>query len=356
MPQHVDLGVFIPVGNNGWIMSKHSPQYKPTYALNRDVCQLAERLGFDYVFSMAKWAGLDGETEYWNYTLESLTLTAALATQLDRVRLVASVSPVLTHPAIIAKMVATLDDVTGGRLSLNIVSSNNQEYGRLGLYPEGWQSFRYDYTREWLAVCKQLWTEQRVDFDGKYFHLRDAMSGPAPVQKPHPPIVCATSSDAGYQFVADECDEAFVGGPTWERMTLASKRAKALARDRGRTVKTQTMLILVPGDTDAEAQAKVEHYRAGADYEAICNLWDPEYSGDKRARGRELVGGPGLPHWLFYRAYTLAGDARTTADFLADLATDGEFDGILLSFPDFIEDLRWFGEAVIPILAERGLR
>jgi pyrimidine oxygenase len=58
--------------------SKTSPQYKPSFELNKDVSQLAERIGFDYVFSMAKWGGLDGETEYWNYTLESLTLTGAL--------------------------------------------------------------------------------------------------------------------------------------------------------------------------------------------------------------------------------------------------------------------------------------
>src|SRR5687767_2380844 len=104
MGEHIDLGIFLPVGNNGWILSTSSPQYRPTYALNRQVCQLAEGLGFEYVFSMAKWGGLDGATEYWNYTLESLALTAALATQTERLRLVASVSPLLAHPAIVAKM------------------------------------------------------------------------------------------------------------------------------------------------------------------------------------------------------------------------------------------------------------
>ena len=267
MSKHVDLGVFLPVGNNGWILSQNAPQYHPTYELNRQVCELAEGYGFEYVFSMAKWGGLDGATEYWNYTLESLILTAALATQTERLRLVASVSPVLTHPAIVAKMVATVDDVSRGRIALNIVSSNNQEYGRLGLYPEGWDKFRYDYTYEWLTVAKRLWTEPRVDFTGKYFTLRDCMAGPKPVQQPHPPIVCATNSDAGFQFVADECDEAFVGGMSAERIKASSKRAKAMARAQGRTVKTQTLLILIQADTDEQARGIVEHYRAGADYE-----------------------------------------------------------------------------------------
>ena len=58
----------MPVGNNGWILSKTSPQYLPTYQLNRDVAQLAEKIGFDYLFSMAKWSGCGGETRFWDHT------------------------------------------------------------------------------------------------------------------------------------------------------------------------------------------------------------------------------------------------------------------------------------------------
>jgi pyrimidine oxygenase len=356
MSKHANLGVFLPVGNNGWIISKNSPQYKPTYAHNRDICRLAESLGFEYVFSMAKWGGLDGETEYWNHTLESLALTAALATQTERMRLVASVSPLLTHPAIIAKMVATVDDVAQGRLSLNIVSSNNREYGRLGLYPEGWDSFRYTYTYEWLTVCKRLWAEDRVDFEGKYFTLRDCMSGPKPVQQPRPLIVCATNSDSGFQFVVNECDEAFMGGASPDRVKAGSKRLKEMGRAAGRTIKTQTHFVCIPADTDEQALEIVEHYREGADYEAICNLWDPGYTGDKRARGKELVSAPGFPRALFYRARVVAGSATTIADAIQDLVGNGDLDGVLLSFPDYIRDLGRFGQEVIPILEERGLR
>ena len=60
----VELGVFLPVGNNGWIMSESAPQYMPTWELNRDVSLLAEEIGLDYLFSMAKWRGLGGNTRY----------------------------------------------------------------------------------------------------------------------------------------------------------------------------------------------------------------------------------------------------------------------------------------------------
>ena len=167
----LELGVFIPVGNNGWVISKNSPQYRPTFALNRQIATLAEEIGFDYVFSMAKWRGFGGETEFWQHSLESMTLMAALAPLTTEVKLIASIVPTLIHPAVFAKTAATLDDVSDGRLVVNIVSAaNRDEYAQMSLYPENFEAFRYPYTEEWLEVVKLLWSsEQRVTYTGKYF-------------------------------------------------------------------------------------------------------------------------------------------------------------------------------------------
>src|SRR5438876_2283146 len=133
--QPFKLGVFMPVANNGWIISKTAPQYVPTFELNKKIAQHAEEVGFDYVFSMAKWTGYGGATEYWDHSIESLILMTALAPVTRRLRLVASVAPVLIHPTIVAKMAVTMDDVSGGRLGLNLVSSDH-EYIRMGMYPD----------------------------------------------------------------------------------------------------------------------------------------------------------------------------------------------------------------------------
>ncbi len=108
--------MFLPVTNNGWIISKNSPQFLPTYALNRAISELAERIGFSYVFSMAKWRGFGGETEFWKHSVESVTLMAGLAPVTEHLRLICSVAPALVHPAVFAKTAATLDDIAGGRL------------------------------------------------------------------------------------------------------------------------------------------------------------------------------------------------------------------------------------------------
>src|SRR5437867_3145612 len=110
----------MPVANNGWIMSKNSPQYMPTWDLNRQVGLLDEEIGLHYLFSMGKWRGLDGETQFWNYTAEALALSTALAVATSRVRIVASVAPLLIHPAVMAKMISTADDISQGRMSINI--------------------------------------------------------------------------------------------------------------------------------------------------------------------------------------------------------------------------------------------
>ena len=73
------LGVFIPIGNNGWLISTTSPQYKPSFDLNRAIVEKAEGFGFDFALSMIKLHGFGGPSRYWDYNLESFTLMAGLA-------------------------------------------------------------------------------------------------------------------------------------------------------------------------------------------------------------------------------------------------------------------------------------
>ena len=79
MPGKVDLGVFLPITNNGWIISNSSPKFQPTYALNLEISAFAEKIGFDYVFAMGKWRGFGGATDFWKHQIESSVLVSALA-------------------------------------------------------------------------------------------------------------------------------------------------------------------------------------------------------------------------------------------------------------------------------------
>jgi hypothetical protein len=108
----MDLGVFIPIGNNGWLISTASPQYKPSFDLNREVVQKAERYGFEFALSMIKLRGFGGKSEFWDYNLESFTLMAGLASVTSKIRLYASTAVLTLPPALVARMAVTIDSIS----------------------------------------------------------------------------------------------------------------------------------------------------------------------------------------------------------------------------------------------------
>src|SRR3954471_20934405 len=106
----MQIGVFIPIGNNGWLISENSPQYMGTWELNRNVVQEAERQGFAFALSMIKLRGFGGKTEFWDHALESFTLMAGLAACTERIKLYASTAVLTLPPAVVARMATTSKD------------------------------------------------------------------------------------------------------------------------------------------------------------------------------------------------------------------------------------------------------
>jgi len=253
-------------------------------------------------------------------------------------------------------MAATLDEISGGRLAVNIVSASNvAEYSQMGLYPDDFEAYRYDYTEEWLRIAKLLWSEPSVTFHGKYFTLDDCRSDPKPLQRPRPPVVCATNSDRGFEFVAQECDEAFIGGVT-DQLCVSTAKLKQLASERQRTVKTATQIIFIIGDSDRDAQRLVERYREGADWQAIAHVYDRTNRGSPSQDTRDIAQRFCAPRYLYYYAPAFTGGPETIADAIEDFTVNGGVDGLVVTFVDYIDGLTRFGRDVMPILHRRGLR
>jgi hypothetical protein len=99
----MELGVFIPIGNNGWLISTTSPQYKPSFDLNLRVVEKAERFGFDFALSMIKLHGFGGPSQFWDFNLESFTLMAGLAAVASRIQLFATCAVLTLPPPIAAR-------------------------------------------------------------------------------------------------------------------------------------------------------------------------------------------------------------------------------------------------------------
>ncbi len=344
-----DVGVFLPMANGGWILSDNTPPLDGSYGYNRQVARLADELGLDFIMSMAKWKGFGGVTEHWKYALDSQMLMAALAEATSRVKVWTTVHTLLQNPAVTAKMIATLDQISGGRAGLNIVTGAYKgEFEQMGAWRDGvGHDQRYDLASEWIGAIKSLWTEDAVTLDGQYFKLKDCESFPKPVSKPRPFLVCAGASKRGMQFTLEETDAIFLSGADDAELGRNSRMAKAMAADAGRRMRTYMMINLVIGETDAAAQAQADDFRAGFDEGALrgmlraYGMLDAEL-GKENAFITNARSGFMTSH--------LIGSPATVAEQSIALLDSCDLDGMMLIFPDYVGTLPLYAAEVLPRL------
>lgn len=342
------FGVFLPLANGGWIISDTTPRIDGSYKQNRDAAILADDLGYDFILSMMKWRGYGGRTNHWGVSLESITMMAALAEATKRTKVWCTAHTLLHHPVAIAKMMATLDQISGGRAGLNIVSGAYRgEFEQMGVWrPELDHDRRYDLAREWIEIILRLWREPRVDYAGEFYKITDCVSDPKPSSNPRPDLICAGMSTIGLNYTAKYTDGGFVAGSTEEEIAVVSKRAKDIAAGYGKTIKTFAMYTIVPGATDAEAEKRVERYIAGTDAEAVAGM---RASYGLKPDGRETSLVARARASGFMTSY-IAGSAETIRQKVESTIRTADLDGMMLIFPDYDADLRHFGEKVLPAL------
>ena len=343
----MDLGIFMPTANNGYVISKNVT-YEPTYELNRQMTLDAEIAGFDFVFSMVKLRGYGGTTEHWDHALESLTLMAALAEPTTSIRLYGSVAILTLHPALVARMVATIDQVSDGRFGLNIVAGwNKAEYTQLGLWPgDEYFNHRYDYAQEYVEILRGLWEFGRLSYDGDFFKLEDALCQPRPSSDIE--VVCAGQSERGMRFLAGVGDKNFVNAADIESARAISKRVKEIGEEAGREVGTYALFTIISGETDDEAQRYESWIREGTDAEALDGFMaaiksDPVGVSPAKLQAQAFMGFP-----------TFTGGYDSVVEFLDELESETSLDGVLVTWPDYLKGVQEFGERVIPHLARRS--
>ena len=349
------FGVFLPNGSNGYIPSKASPVYEPTFEHNVAISQTAERYGLDFVLSMMKFRGFGGETGYWDSCLESFTLMAGIAAQTKSIGLFPSISILSQHPAVVARMVATIDDISGGRCGLNIVTGwNRPEYTQMGMWPgdEHYQK-RYEYAAEYVHVLKELWTSGRSTYNGAYFQLDDCSVSPYPGREL--PLVCAGQSPTGRQFVAEHADHQFVLTSETNLVTSVTD-IRARAKDSGRDVGIYALFHMIVEDNDQLAAAKVEEIIAGADHGAISNILasadlDTNQGGTSDQLKAALKQSVEEGNMAFMGIPVIYGSPETVARRIQEIEQHTGVDGLLFSWPDFVGGIERFGGEVMPLLA-----
>jgi F420-dependent oxidoreductase-like protein len=199
----------------------------------RAVWRIADEGGFDHVWDFDHLASIGGGGPD-RPIYEGWTLQAAIAQATKRVRLGCLVTGnTYRHPVLLAKMAVTVDHLSGGRLEFGIGAAwaeiEHEMYGIEGL------DHRVGMLSESLRILKSLWTQERTDFDGRYYHLKDAIANPKPIQKPHPPIWIGASGATTLRLVARHADVWNIAGGDPDRVgeltALLVEACGAVGRD-----------------------------------------------------------------------------------------------------------------------------
>jgi F420-dependent oxidoreductase-like protein len=183
----------------------------------RAVWRIADEEGFDHVWDFDHLASI-GDGGPGRPIYEGLTLQAAMAEATRRVRFGCLVTGnTYRHPVVLAKMAVTIDHLSGGRLEFGIGAGwaeiEHTMYGIEGL------DHRVGMLSESLQVIKSLWTQERTNFEGRYYHFKDAIANPKPVQKPYPPIWIGASGATTLRLVARHADVWNIAGGNPDKVT-----------------------------------------------------------------------------------------------------------------------------------------
>jgi len=218
-----------------------------------------------------------------NHVLDPMTLLTCAAAVTSRVRLGTSVLLfVLRNPVLMAKTTATLDYLSGGRLILGVsLGGRDNEFEPLGVSMKQ----RVSRLRENLTVMRRLWTEARVTFHGRYYHMDDVSMEPKPIQKPGIPIFMGGRAEAVLKRSAEEADGWIAGGQgTPAGFREAWQKVRGYAQAAGKdpdALESGKLLYINVGPDRATCREQLRaflhaYYGPQFDVEANCAFGPPE--------------------------------------------------------------------------------
>ncbi len=318
------------------------------------IARSAEQLGFEAALT---------PTGAW--CEDAWVSTAMLSQVSERLKFLVAFRPGLTAPFLSAQMAGTFQNLTGGRLLLNVVTGGESHEQRMfGDFLD--KDGRYARCDEFLEVVRRLWTGERVDFDGEHYRVEDAVL--AQVPDPLPEIYFGGSSPAAGRVAAKHADVYLTWGEPPAAVRDKVDWIKKLAADEGRELRFGIRLHTIARDTGEEAWAEADRLLAGISAEEIervqSGLRRSESEGQRRMLELNAGSKDGLeihPH-LWAGVGLVRGGAGTAmvgshtevADLVEEYAAVGIEEFVLSGYPHLEESYR-FGEGVLPELARRGL-
>jgi FMNH2-dependent dimethyl sulfone monooxygenase len=334
-------GYWLPVFG-GWLRNVEDERMEASWDYVSRLARRSEQIGFGLTLiaelNLNDIKGVDAPS------LDAWSTAAALAAVTESLELMVAVRPTFHLPALLAKQAANIDQISRGRVSLNVVSSWWAEEAKKYGVQFDQHDDRYARTSEWLDVVDAAWKQDHFNYSGRYYSVNDLVLQPKPVVKPRPTIYAGGESEAAKELIATKCDAYVTHGDPPER--IAPKiRDMAARREKKNLPPMQygVAAYAIVRETEEQAQAELrritdvqqnaagyqnyQQWLANTQLEQRVSLED--YSVSNRGLRSGLVGTP-----------------QQVADRIGEFEVAG-VDLLLLQFSPQMEEMDRFADSVI---------
>ena len=352
------IGLFGSNCSSGRAVTMVPERWTGNWEDNLALARIADDAGIEFMLPVGRWKGYGGDTDYMGTTLETITWATGLLASTKRLIVFGTVHAPLFHPIIAAKQFVTADQVGEGRFGLNIVVGWNEDEFQMFGVTQREHDARYDYAQDWIDAVKMAWgPEQDFDFDGQFIKLKKVRAKPKPFGGSRPLIMNAGASATGRAFAIRNCDAFFTQASRTSMAETAKivQSAKDDARSQGRELDVYAVGVVTCKPTQKEAE-EYYHYCTidNADWSAVDGILgkkniSPATVGEEEFQRQRHHYAHGLGGLL------MVGDPDQIAKQLADLSQAG-LRGIGFSFVNYLKELPYFCDEVLPRLERMGVR
>jgi FMNH2-dependent dimethyl sulfone monooxygenase len=334
-------GYWLPVFG-GWLRNIEDERMEASWDYVSRLARRSEQIGFGLTLiaelNLNDIKGVDAPS------LDAWSTAAALAAVTESLELMIAVRPTFHLPALLAKQAANIDQISRGRVSLNVVSSWWAEEAKKYGVQFDQHDDRYARTSEWLDVVDAAWKQDHFNYSGRYYSVNDLVLQPKPVARPRPTIYAGGESEVAKELIAQKCDAYVMHGDPPERIgpkigDMAGRREKknlphmqygiaayAIVRETEEEAQAELRRI-----TDVQQNAagyqNYQQWLANTELEQRVSLED--YSVSNRGLRSGLVGTP-----------------QQVADRIGEFE-DAGVDLLLLQFSPQMEEMERFADSVI---------
>jgi FMNH2-dependent dimethyl sulfone monooxygenase len=340
--ERVRYGYWLPVFG-GWLRNVADEGMEASWSYVKRLAQRSEEIGFDV--TLIAELNLNDIKGVEANSLDAWSTAAALAAVTERIELMVAVRPTFHLPALLAKQAANIDQISGGRLTLNVVSSWWADEARKYGVSFEQHDDRYARTSEWLDVLDGAWSRDHFSYSGKYYRIEDNVLAPKPVSKPRPCLYAGGESAAAKDLIAEKCDAYLMHGDPPERVRekIADLRGRRARHAHLARMKFGVAGYAIVRETEREAQDEVRR------------VTDVKQSAAGYANYQQWLAGTQLEQQVSLEDYSvsnrglrsgLVGTAEQVTERVAAFEAAG-VDLVLLQFSPQLEEMERFANTVI---------